>query len=203
MTISILADGIEILEKHIRFSDGGSNIKIKTGLNPKNIVVTIKNEPVDSYVYLLGTTLRLLRCYYGGVRRTCHLPYLPHGRADRSFEDGMVTPLSVIECAINAFDEVILRDPHSDCLKESMAQYEHDVKYTEISQLRSFLDCPFGVEKYGFDILVAPDKGAEDKTQRLQTTSNVTWCIVRKTVMSPQGILIRWTYSEMSKVKFV
>ena len=34
MTISILADGVEILEKQIKFSDGGSNIKIKTGLNP-------------------------------------------------------------------------------------------------------------------------------------------------------------------------
>ena len=84
--ISILADGQEILEKHIKFSDGGSNIKIKTGLNPEMICVTIKDEPVDSYLYLLELTWELLNRYYHKVRKTLHVPYLPHGRADRDWE---------------------------------------------------------------------------------------------------------------------
>ena len=79
MTVKILADGVDILEKHIRFSDGGSNIKIKTGLSPKNIVVTIKNEPVDSYAYLLRLITTLLFRNFTYSKTVCHLPYLPHG----------------------------------------------------------------------------------------------------------------------------
>ena len=80
MTISILADGVEILEKHIKFSDGGSNIKIKTGLNPKKIVVTIKDEPVDSYLYLNELVWELLNRWYHGVKKIINMPYPPPDR---------------------------------------------------------------------------------------------------------------------------
>lgn len=166
MTVSILADGVEIVEKHIRFSDGGSNIKITTGLSPKNIVVTIKNEPVDSYLYLLNIITRLMWNYYTNSKVICHLPYLPHGRADRAFEEGMICPLREIAYALKGFHEVIIRDPHSGRVKEWIDR-DPVTKYTEISQLRSFLDCPFGLEKYDFDVLVSPDKGAKEKTQTI------------------------------------
>ena len=165
MTVQILADGVDILEKHIRFSDGGSNIKIKTGLNPKNIVVTIKDEPVDSYLYLMYMAAETLYHFYHDSKIVLHLPYLPHARADRAFEDGMITPLDHICANFELWDDVIIRDPHSDFTKRYLEG--GSVKYTEISQLRSFLDCPFGLEKYGFDVLVAPDKGAKEKTQTI------------------------------------
>jgi phosphoribosylpyrophosphate synthetase len=180
MTVQILADAVDILEKHIRFSDGGSNIKIKTGLSPKNIVVTIKNEPVDSYAYLLRLITTLLFRNFTYSKTVCHLPYLPHGRADREFEEGMVTPLLEIGYLLSFFDEVIIRDAHSNFIEDYMLLH-HDTEYTEISQLRSFLDCPFGLEKYDFDVLVAPDKGAKDKTQTIadQLKVPVVFCEFR------------------------
>lgn len=167
MTISILADGVEILEKHIKFSDGGSNIKIKTGLNPKKIVVTIKDEPVDSYNYLLSLTTRLMYSYYYNSKVICHLPYLPHARADRAFEKGMVTPLREIDYLLSFFHEVIVRDPHSGLLGSLMTRHRN-TEYTEVSQLQSFLDAPFpNSQKLRFDMLVAPDKGAKEKTKKI------------------------------------
>ena len=118
MTISILADGVEILEKQIKFSDGGSNIKIKTGLNPKKIVVTIKDEPVDSYTSLYALILDSINKYYSGAKTVVYVPYLPHGRADRPFEDGMIAPLLNICEWLNCFDEAIIRDPHSGYARE-------------------------------------------------------------------------------------
>lgn len=167
MTISILADGEEILEKHIKFSDGGSNIKIKTGLNPEKIVVTIKNEPVDSYTYLLGIIHKLLVINYLDSVKILHLPYLPHGRADRKFEEGTTVPLIEVFDKLYCFDEVIVRDPHSSFLGE-LFHTVNCTKYTEVSQLQSFLDTPFtSSQKHSFDMLVAPDKGAKDKTKKI------------------------------------
>lgn len=166
MTVSILADGIEIVEKHIKFSDGGSNIKIKTGLEPKKIVVTIKDEPVDGQLYLYELVRELLSFFYPEVKVTIHAPYLPHGRADRAFEEGTITPLFLICDSIWWCDELIVRDPHSDFTK--LFFEDSLTEYTEISQLQSLIDAPFSaLKKYDFDILVAPDKGAKEKTQNI------------------------------------
>ena len=78
----------------------------------------------------------------------------------------MIAPLELICESLNWYEEVIIRDPHS-----SFTEHYFDnsfVEYREISQLQSFLEAPFpNSQKQTFDMLVAPDKGAKEKTKKI------------------------------------
>lgn len=170
MTIQIHADGVQIPVTHIKFSDGGSNLKLEIpeGLEPK-LYVNISVDPTTPVDAVLFEVLMARDAVHAAWRdskqfRKCklnlHLPYLPHGRADRRFEPGNAAPLQVfLEKTALRFNSIYLTDPHSGFYESVQGNFM--VKH----QAECFAET--NVPVYASDILVAPDKGAMGKIQVL------------------------------------
>ncbi|QDP59566.1 MAG: putative ribose-phosphate pyrophosphokinase [Prokaryotic dsDNA virus sp.] len=175
MTIQVIGDNKEISTKFIEFSDGGFNIQIdKEALeNLENYVcLTISPDtPVASYSNIIEVVDEILvkANISSTVERKLNLPYFPHARADRPFEEGMVAPLQVfIQCLwTTSFDKILCKDLHSDVVKEDVMVRN---MIEEISQYDCLLNTCRRNEslsdliKKESCLFVAPDKGAVDKT---------------------------------------
>lgn len=167
MIQSIVCDGVEIDFKHIKFSDGSSNLKllVEPGFNiesyysismdastPGDLVLWEALLAADALGEFISTT----------TKRYLLLPYLPHARADRRFETGNAFPLAVFTQAIDGiFDEIFLNDAHSGYFTNKCK-----TPVTETKQWECFLRSNVSVSSG--DVLVAPDKGARGKIVELQ-----------------------------------
>lgn len=168
MIQSIVCDGVSIDFKHIKFSDGSSNLKLL--VEPSFTIdnyYSLSIDPSTAGDLVLWEILlavdALDRFASECSKRYLSLPYLPHARADRRFETGNSFPLDIFTKAIQAlsFDEVFLYDAHSDYFYDNCR-----VQIIEAKQWQCFLAA--GVNVISGDILIAPDKGARKKIVELQ-----------------------------------
>lgn len=179
MTVRLLINGEDVPLKQLTFSDGASTIQLLERpvltVEAKRNYYSITVEPstlVDRYL----TELILLKSaidntYPIGIWNRCiiNLPYLPYGRADRVFESGDAAPLDAFfEVLSNVFpgDEIILNDPHS--LAYGRASRNYSLTIREITQSALFLESGHFSKVQMGDVLVAPDKGAQDKIVDIQ-----------------------------------
>ena len=173
MTIQLIVDNIELPIKVITFSDGGTNVKLEVPQklidNSPSAYYSISVDPttpVDNYLWEIALVNDSINRVWGWDKfnkAILHLPYLPHGRADRVFEVGNPHPLEVFLTMIQpCFDEVFLTDPHSNFYKS----YEQLIDFTVKSQHQCFIETVRDI-KSG-DFIVAPDKGALNKIYKLQ-----------------------------------
>jgi len=179
MTIQLFIDGVEVPVKKIKFSDGGSNVKLEVpeGLSPRRyICITVDPiTPADNYLWEIGLVMYALEVLFPDyeTKTIINLPYLPHGRADRVFERGNPCPL---ECFFDEFlcweldnIEIHLTDPHSDFYKNYADNLAFEVK----EQYQCFRDTVFGFQSG--DYLISPDKGAKTKIHQLQQYLDSRW----------------------------
>lgn len=166
MTIRVVADNTEVDVKVIRFSDGGSSIKIDFPPEIEGFIsVSIENEPVDSYHYYLTHIGSMINERYdtSSIEVIAHLPYFPHARADREFEDGMGVPLkTLLDAVTKYYNHLYTYDVHN------LAPFfhigiEHDdrgrASLFHASVTRDSVQVPQD------SIFIAPDKGAIPSTR--------------------------------------
>lgn len=173
MTIKLIVDNIEVPIKVIKFSDGSSNIKLEVPeylvKYPPSAYYSISVDPTtpsDAYMWEISLALSAVFNTWPEVqwkKSLLYLPYLPHARADRVFENGNAFPLEMFSAFVNSVcSEVFLTDPHSDFLEGFVDMPEVTVKYQHECFTETVRDIESG------SVLVSPDKGAKAKIYRLQ-----------------------------------
>lgn len=184
MTIQINADGINIPVRHIEFSDGCSNLVIEwpEGFKPTvcvNVSVDPKT-PGDKVLFEVKMARdylkhRLQDCAFWEINRSIRfglaLPYLPHARADRRFEETNATPLHSFLNALPAFDVLYLTDPHSDVARQHL-ESEGGITVLVKTQAECFKS--MGIDVDEVTVLVAPDEGAQNKAIAVTHSLGVT-----------------------------
>lgn len=173
MTIQLIVDNIQVPIKVIKFSDGGTNIKLEVPeylvKHPPSAYYSISVDPttpVDNYLWeILSVKDAVHRTFDRGFQRTyLILPYLPHGRADRVFEVGNGHPLNLfLDNVKDLFSVISITDPHSNHYEGFTYATEFEVK----QQHRCFIET-VGNNIQSGDVLVSPDKGALSKIYKLQ-----------------------------------
>lgn len=182
MAVSIIVDNVAVPVKVIKFSDGGTNIKLEVPeylvKYPPSTYYSISVEPitpVDNYLWEIVQAVDAIERTFGKVfkREFLYLPYLPHGRADRVFEHGNGFPLKLfLDAVCWMFNEIFLTDPHSDFYKG----YEDERNRNQLLNKDFFVVTPqhqcfievAGKDIKSGDVLIAPDKGAWNKIYKLQ-----------------------------------
>lgn len=166
MTIQLIVDNVEIPVKHIRFSDGSSNVKLedldKASKKPTYISLTVDPvTPMDNALWEIFQVMSALKCagFTPPKRSYLNLPYLPHGRADRVFEHGNAHPLAIFLDTCEPFSEVFITDPHN------LDIVNHYPNVTVIPQSQCFIELVRDIQSG--DVLVSPDKGAVRKIEEL------------------------------------
>jgi phosphoribosylpyrophosphate synthetase len=173
MTIHLIVDNITVPVKHIRFSDGTSNVKLEIPGSlvkyPPTAYYSISVDPTtkgDDYLWEIYLVLDALHRTFkddGKLRRLLYIPYLAHARADRVFEVGNAFPLNLfMKHLILQFDEIFLTDPHSSWCEEHLPPEMLNIKYQHQCFIETVKDIKSG------DILISPDKGATQKIYKLQ-----------------------------------
>lgn len=171
--IKLIVDNISVPIKTIKFSDGASSIKLEVPdalvKYPPSAYYSITVDPVtpaDNYLWeILLVQDAIKRTFKARFnKRLLNLPYLPHARADRVFEEGNPFPLDVFLWElVDRFDQILLTDPHSDYYKE----YNDSMKFFVNEQWECFNEvCLKDIRSC--DVLVAPDKGSLAKIHKLQ-----------------------------------
>jgi len=185
MPTRLMVDNTVVPIKRIQFSDGGTNIKLEVPAQLEDQVtfsyysISVDlDTPADNYLWEILLLDDAVQNTFGlsFKRRLLHLPYLPHGRADRVFEKGNPFPLEVFITTIHTmFDEIFLTDPHSDYYKNYI-RTEFIVK----TQHQCFIEVVGNKIKSG-DVLISPDKGALNKIYKLQLALDhrmiATWVV--------------------------
>lgn len=172
MTIQLIIDNVQVPVKHIKFSDGSSNVKLEI---PEQLVkyppsayyaITVETTtPADNYLWEILLVQNAVRKTFMGTvfkKKILRLPYLPHARADRVFEVGNALPLEIFLDEILGFTDISLTDPHSDFYLDIKDLVEFSVK----SQHECFIETVRGIQSG--DVLISPDKGALSKIYKLQ-----------------------------------
>lgn len=170
MIRSIICDNKEITFKHIKFSDGCSNLKLNIEpdftIDQFYSIAIDPSTPGDLVIWEIMLAVDALEMFSNKeTKRYLCLPYLPHARADRRFEIGNAFPLRILTNLLSnlRFDEIFLHDAHSSYFENNAAS---SVTITETRQWECFLSSNVSVSSS--DILVAPDKGARGKIVELQ-----------------------------------
>lgn len=182
MSIQLIVDNVSVPIKQVKYSDGSSNIKLEVPQQLKDYppsayyAITVETTtPADSYLWEICLVLSAIEHTWPKVkfnRQILRLPYLPHARADRVFEEGNSFPLEMFLSAIYwMFDEITLIDPHSDYMYiEENIENDHtdewESKYSVKFQHECFIDTVKDIQSG--DILISPDKGALKKIYKLQ-----------------------------------
>lgn len=174
--IELIIDNVNVPIKKISFSDGGSNVRLikPESMQPpfRYLSITVDpSTPVDNYFWEINQVLDAINHCFGVVdcfsevfkNKYLYLPYLPHGRADRVFEEGNGNPLKLfMDTVVSTFDSVYLTDPHN---VESVSHYGSVIKIT--SQDECFVQrCLQFVDHR--DVLISPDKGALKKIESVR-----------------------------------
>lgn len=148
--------------KFIQFSDGAESAVLED-INDHEGVVRIVMDIQDCVRDMFR--LMLVKDILDNNPRITHInltmPYVPHARADRRFEEGSSHPLKVFCNVINSmhFHIVNISDPHSDVTTALLDRVEI------MSQTQGFISTLPQIDRVTKDfILCAPDLGAVKKT---------------------------------------
>jgi len=152
----------------IKFSAGEQFVKLK---RPEYVDRIVWNYEGDEELMTLGLIYEVLK--FGKINVKLEMPYIPHARQDRATHFTQPFSLKVFvkmfRLIINeVYTELTVVDPHSqvaiDLLKSNKELYLNVKKQHEFSE--HFVD-------KGYDYVVAPDKGAAEKTLQWAKELNV------------------------------
>ena len=140
----------------------GVKLKVKDSGNAFNVEYTDPKN--DNILVLLNILDSLKRQGVDKRSITVFMPYLPYARQDRVCHEGESFALDVFlkVLATGYFSGLHVYDLHSDVSVKLIRGYMPDVLFLHAPQHHLLTD-----KVYGFDYVVAPDKGAESKAQNV------------------------------------
>jgi ribose-phosphate pyrophosphokinase len=159
---SILRDEAEL--NWISFSDGAEACKVglpKDVNSSSKVIVQCNVVDVSKDILRIGVVKDSLD-RLGLTNVSLSLPYMPHGRADRVFEQGGSFPLKMFANILNSFNfkKIYVYDPHSDVTPALVDNIEIVPQVDVYSFHRDEIESYMGK---GYS-LVSPDIGAAKKT---------------------------------------
>lgn len=180
MSIQLLINNKNYPVKFIEFSDGATSIKVDNleGVGDcSQISITVHpTTPCDRVMWELVSVLNAL--HFSGIEIrggiNINLLYLPYGRADRVFELGNNFPLLQFLQSLSMLLECLrvkvnFYDPHNEGVISSLIAANCD--YIINTQDRLFKE-KMSTRHINYNseiVLVAPDKGAKKKIEKLST----------------------------------
>lgn len=165
--LRLIADNKQIKVNALQFSDGALSYKLE-GCRGNEKEWTITVDPTTP-VYRIRDEVEVLtdaisHTAKGVARLNLNLPYLPYARADRKFEEGNGIPLENFEMFLSSFDNVTVCDPHNPkALSKILVNYK--IK-TQLECFKESIPCGSNLN---YDYVVAPDKGAAEKSKTLSS----------------------------------
>lgn len=184
MNTKLFINDIPIDIQVVRFSDGATNVKIDTRVDPgrwdgNNYEIVIDpSDPADTQLWNIMLVKDAIERTYPNLffdSRRLKIPYLPHGRADRAFENGNPVPLEIFIDAINrmGFTDVKILDPHNFDFLSKIKKSLNGTRYHLIPQHTLLYPLVSGeveriIKSFGSEgiIFVSPDKGSRKKISR-------------------------------------
>lgn len=173
----------------IKFSDGATSVRVNDMYTLENakerIVIVINDEPADAYYNILRQIDSILGpTISSGLQVELYLSYLPYARADRKFEEGMCdNPLYSFMHFLTELeiDLVTIVDPHNvEEIKASPISEVCDVDIIDRARCLKTTSQRNSELRYLLNskntVLCAPDKGARDDVERLDTDLDKIYC---------------------------
>lgn len=186
----VIVDNKQLETKLIEFSDYAVSVVIKNLPEDAPEHISISIDPVlgSKALDIILQSIEVLECKYSqgyGTRLniTINIPYLPYARADRAFEEGQESYLTWFMQSIQAHDHTftfITEDVHNRAAVEENLYYNCVLKdKPQVSCLLEHLKhsgkgVPF------VDAVIAPDKGAVEKSREIAEYLNVPLLIATK-----------------------
>jgi ribose-phosphate pyrophosphokinase len=154
--------GVKFYEvEHKVFPDGESYVRIPVDVMGEDVVVVQSTYyPQDKHVMELLLMLEALNALMVS-NVTAVVPYLAYSRQDRRFRHGEALSIKVVLQAIrhSGANSLVVVEPHHP---DALAHFEGDARIADpIPELASALK---GIND---PVILAPDKGALDRAQRL------------------------------------
>ena len=139
------------------------NIKPRHGVERIRVRANFTAKNLGWMQMQLVFVMDILCHQYVGVRKTLEIPYMPYSRQDRRCADGDSDQLQIFLDMIDGyFEEVVTYDMHNP---KSLQEKWVSTKYTNIPQLSLIQSWPVVDARIrGVDVVVAPDKGAIEKS---------------------------------------
>ena len=192
--ITVFSDNKEISVNKVEFSDGAITYKLED-LSPDARYISINVDPSTKVNLVREELTMVMECIYEltksdhfnkNVELILNLPYLPYARGDRVFEKGNPNPLHSFLwtlVSIEGFDKINICDIHNkdavDCFIEEFVA-EYDLNIIEKSQLKCFKESlPYNFNN-DYDIVIAPDIGAVEKSKTISEYLNVPCVFANK-----------------------
>lgn len=206
--ITVFSNNKEIPVNKVTFSDGAITYKLdQLPAEPDYICVTVDpSTPVKDVREEVNMIISCMENFYGedylyseGSKIELYLPYLCYGRADRVFEKGNPSPLyDFLEWLdINYFKEIRVCDIHnSKILDEYTTLSEELLPIKEKTQLQCFKDSLSYDTVKDWDVVVAPDKGAVEKSKTIAEYLGVPCVFANKVRDISTGKLTEMTLPE-------
>lgn len=190
MPIRVIVDNKPYEFKVIRFSDGASSVKAPEDLPEdfEGAVLTVENEPVDSYYSLIGQAYSIILDKSLECDLTLNLPYFPYARADRKFGENYANPLDLFFQFLSRldFDAYIVHDVHNaDAIMNCAERWGLNTIYFN-SRLDCFRSTVNGERKLKEllkkdPVFCAPDAGAAAGTCEIAEYYGNEYVICKKT----------------------
>lgn len=186
MKSKIYVEEIEV--RGFTFSGGERQIKLPENL-PRKVTIgaVIWNAEGIMDLLLVGNALKL----QGISIEKMTIPYLPYARQDRACEKGEAHALQVMAQLINSLDaeEVYIIDAHSSVAEALINNYRGiDLNHIFGSYWPSNL-----AEDY--DVLIAPDAGAEKKVFKLAQEYGLPVEVARKVRCTKTGDILKTVFN--------
>lgn len=162
--LSLMLDNKQYPVNMLKFSDGAKTFKLNElpdtaayfsiFVSPRTPVSEISEEIALLLSAIKNTGIKVDDMYL-------YMPYLPYGRADRIFEPGNPSPLETFLKTVEKFNftSVVVEDPHNPkALEGCKINFELIEQYKMAAKF---------VSKHQTDYILAPDKGAVVKAEKL------------------------------------
>lgn len=186
----VIVDNTPLETKLIEFSDYAVSVAIKGLPETKPEHVSISVDPIlgSKALDIILQALEVLESKYNHAYNTrlnitINIPYLPYARADRAFEEGQADYLTWFMQSIQAHDHkftFVTEDVHN------RAAVEDNLYYNCVLEDKSQLSCLLEHLKHSskgipsVDAVIAPDKGAVEKSREIAEYLNVPLLIATK-----------------------
>jgi len=188
MDVQVIADGKTVETKLVKFSDGAMSLKIDVEQLKKSqryICVSLGTHlGVSDTVQIIQMASSILeRAFLFEPKIILNIPYYPHGRADRVFEEGMSCPLVDFTSNLSwVWHEVMTKDLHNEKPVESIlgTRLTHEDQQQCFERTLQMNHKLKSIVESGV-ALCAPDKGAAKKADKIALEHTLNLVQMEKT----------------------
>lgn len=176
----------------MKFSAGEQFVKLK---NPKSVKKIVWNYEGDEELMTLGLIYDIIKCSKSYI--DLDMPYIPHARQDRATHSTQPYSLKVFmkmfkEALDGIYTHLTVVDPHSEVSVKLLHSHVNGIVIIK----EQFNFAQFFVDR-GYDYVIAPDKGAANKTLEWAKVLGVPMFICNKNRDPSTGRILSMTTPEV------